>query len=1076
MDVYKKYLAVLSTSMMMYLAACSSGGGDNGSGNTIDNSSLNADQTAFSTTLYPVLENNCARCHSEHSDVDIQLASFAHTDVVLAHAVVVNRDLVNRDNPQLSRFVERLVDDKHFCWTSCAEDANTVINAIGRWNDLLANTNTGGENENIVSPRTSVQAFSQSLHPVVTQWCSDCHNGVTTTYTGFASADAETAHENTLIRALVDFNNPANSELVTYLSDQEHNCWSDCADNAARMESAVVEWQQLLVAAGGGDGNNRPPIAVNDVYNTIANVSVTTGNVLLNDSDADNDTLGISSFSSISARGGNVVNNQNGTFTYTPPSGFTGSDTFTYVLTDGRGGSDQAVVTINVSQNNGPVALDDTVQANQNTTLVIQTLLDNDTSSNGNPLSIISTDSLSQNGGRVVLGLENNVTYTPPVDYTGIDRFIYTISDGVGVSTAQVEVDINAQPVAVSDAVYTYVNITANTGSVLTNDRDTNGDQLTISSFDISTVQAGSVSYNGDGTFSYTPPDDFEGNDSFDYIISDGRGGSATATVFIAVTQPVLRDDNRFLSFLNQTSPLFDEDANSARAYYAAVDPANRRTTLDAWREVNGFNIGADAFAVYINNNDLGFARRMFVRTDPITGVVASYVENYPTLADALNQVNLIATVAMEYNVAPGQDPLDPDARRYTSFYVFDGNNNRDLGADLDGRGFKFIPGLCNTCHGGRPKALVNGAYPDSGETGAGFIPWDLDTYLFEDATSSVSRAEQENQFKVFNQTVLSTNPTAAQREVIEGWYGGPGMPANAFNGGFVPDGWLSPAAPANATQLYLQVVAPSCRACHVMRGSPQQSDIDFSTYEKFISYKPRIERLVYDEGTMPLALRTFERFWNNTNIPETLAVYLNSSKILEDDELLAPGRSIANPGPFREAALGRINLNGNASLFTGGNIAFSWTLVSKPAESTAIIRNDNQADAFFVADVAGDYVAQLVVNDGIADTPPSPPGEVVIRVSPAVRPVSFVSDVSPVFEQCSVCHLGFDNPRFNNLGTLYDNVINFVNLDDPVNSPILTKPSGKHHNGGTISGFETNTSDKYNLILRWIVEGAPDN
>ena len=86
---------------------------------------------------------------------------------------------------------------------------------------------------------------------------------------------------------------------------------------------------------------------------------------------------------------------------------------------------------------------------------------------------------------------------------------------------------------------------------------------MSISSFDISTVQAGSVSYNGDGTFSYSPPDDFEGNDSFDYIVSDGRGGSATATVFLAVTQPVLRDDDRFLAFLNQTSPLFDENAKT---------------------------------------------------------------------------------------------------------------------------------------------------------------------------------------------------------------------------------------------------------------------------------------------------------------------------------------------------------------------------------------------------------------------------------------------------------------------------------------------------------------------------------
>jgi hypothetical protein len=1075
MGVYKMCRGLPAVLTLLWLvAACSGGGGGNGDGDNEPGpvGTLNADQQAFAETLFPILDNNCSSCHSEQGDPGIDLAQIAHSNPAIAHAVLINRDLVNRDNPQLSRLVERLADDKHYCWSNCADDADAVTNAIARWNDLAANTGTGGAT---VAPQSSVQAFSQSVFPVVTQWCADCHDG-SLAFSGFASADAETAHEITLARGLVDLNNPGDSELVTYLSVDEHNCWSDCAGNAARMENAVIEWQQLLAADDTGDGNNRLPIAVNDLYNTVANVPVTTGNVLLNDSDADNDTLSISAYASVSNRGGNVTNNLDGTFTYSPPNGFTGSDSFSYTISDGQGGSDQALVSITVAANNGPLAVDDRIQANQNATIVINNLLDNDSSPNGNALNIVAVDNVTQQGGRVQLGGNNSVTYTPSANVNGVDRFTYTISDGTATASAQVEVDINAQPIAVSDAVYTYVDITANTGSVLVNDRDTNGDTLSISSFDTSSAQAGSVTYNGDGTFRYEPPGGFEGNDSFDYIVSDGRGGTATATVNIAVTQQALRDDNRFLAFLNQTSPLHDEDANSARAYYAAIDPGNQRTSLDAWRNVNGFNIGADASATYINNNDLGFARRMFVRTDPIDGVVSSYVENYPTLADAQNQVNLIATVAMEYTVAPGQDPLDPDARWFTTFYVFDGNGNRDLGADLDGRGFKFVPGLCNVCHGGRPRALVNGAYPGNGDTGAGFIPWDLDTYLFEDATAAVSRAAQEDQFKIFNQTVLSTNPNAAQRELVEGWYGGPNLPANAFNGGFVPDGWSSPQAPANATQLYLQVVAPGCRACHVMRGSEQQSDIDFTSYEKFISYKPRIERLVYDEGTMPLALRTFDRFWNNINIPETLAVYLDSPKRLANDELLTPGRSIANAGPFREAALGRIELNGNGSLFTGGNIAFNWALVSKPAESGAVLQNADQPAAFFNADVPGDYVAQLVVNDGIGATPPSPPGEVVVRVSPAARPISFVSDVAPIFDQCAVCHLGFDNPRFNNLGTLYDNVINFVNVDDPVNSRILTRPSGKHHNGGTISGFETANSDKYSLILRWILEGAPDN
>ena len=1078
MKVHAQLCAIIGVTVLVFsISGCSSDSGqsaapeDNTDDKITGSPTLNSDQQAFSESIYPLLSKHCSSCHSDKSTKDIELAQFAHSDVVLAYSVVVNRNFVNRDTPDDSRFVEKLIDDKHFCWSDCGDNGSTIASNIARWNDLVANSSGS---DNIKDPKSSVQAFSETLHPLMTEFCANCHDG-STNFSAFAASDAETAHEITLSRALADLNDPSASELVSYLADKEHNCWSDCVVNAQRTESAIQEWKQQLESTPNPGGNNNP-IAVNDSYSTPANVPLTTGNVLLNDSDADNDTLAISAWDTLSRQGARVTNNLNGTFSYSPVTGFTGTDTFSYTISDGRSGSDSATVTITVNQNVGPVAVDDEVKTNQNTPVTITTLLANDIEASGSALTLVSVDNRSQNGGIIILNGTDAVTYTPPADLTGLDRFNYTVSNNQGVATGQVTVDINAQPIAISDAVYTYINTTANTGNVLLNDQDTNGDTLIVSAFDSASAQAGSVSYNGDGSFSYEPPDNFEGSDSFDYIITDGRGGSATATVNISVTNPVLGDDNRFLAFLNQTSPLFTEDANSARAYYRTVDPLDQRTNLEAWRNVNGFNIGADAFAIYINNNDLGFSRRMFVRTDPITGVVSSYVENYPTLSDAINETNLIATVAMEYTVAPGQDPLDTDAPRFTTFYVFDGNDNRDLGADLDGRGFKFVPGLCNTCHGGRPKALVNGVYPDGGDTGAGFIPWDLDTYLFEDATAAVSRAQQEDQFKIFNETVLYTNPLPAAREVIEGWYGGPNLPANAFNGGFVPEGWLPPNAPANATQLYLQVVAPSCRACHVMRGSDLQNDIDFASYDKFMSYKHRIETLVYDESTMPLALRTFDRFWANEIIPETLANFLDSSKILEDDELLTPGRPIANPGPFREEALGRVDLNGNGSLFTGGASPFSWSLVSRPAESLAIIQNADQANAFFIADVPGDYIAQLVVNDGIANTPASPPGEVFIRVSGALRNTSFVSDIAPIFDECAVCHLGFDNPRFNNLGILYDNVINFVNVNDPINSPILTKPSGNHHAGGIISGFETVNSDKYKLILRWILEGAPDN
>jgi len=53
------------------------------------------------------------------------------------------------------------------------------------------------------------------------------------------------------------------------------------------------------------------------------------------------------------------------------------------------------------------------------------------------------------------------------------------------------------------------------------------------------------------------------------------------------------------------------------------------------------------------------------------------------------------------------------------------------------------------------------------------------------------------------------------------------------------------------------------------------------------------------------------------------------------------------------------------------------------------------------------------------------------------------------LFEQCAVCHFGFDNPRFNNLGTLYGNITNgriFEYLEFRVDIDKASKLEMKHH------------------------------
>jgi len=95
--------------------------------------------------------------------------------------------------------------------------------------------------------------------------------------------------------------------------------------------------------------SNNPPTPVADSASTDVDVAVITDDVLLNDSDPDNDVFTLVSVDAVSVNGGIVVDNGNNTFTYTPPSGFVGTDTFQYLIEDSNGAQSAGTVTVYVS-------------------------------------------------------------------------------------------------------------------------------------------------------------------------------------------------------------------------------------------------------------------------------------------------------------------------------------------------------------------------------------------------------------------------------------------------------------------------------------------------------------------------------------------------------------------------------------------------------------------------------------------------------------------------------------------------------------------------------------------------------
>ena len=261
-----------------------------------------------------------------------------------------------------------------------------------------------------------------------------------------------------------------------------------------------------------------------------------TGNVLANDTDADGDPL---TAGLLSAPGhGALTLNEDGSFDYLPDAGFVGLDGFMYTVADGRGGTHSSWVSLTV-HNAAPVAAGDAYATPEDTPLVVPAagLLGNDTDADGDPLT--AALSMGPMNGALTLAANGAFTYTPNAGYHGWDGFSYTITDGLGGSyTTYVTLTVtpvNDPPVSAGDgySVNEGATLTAWWPGVLGNDSDPDGD--TLSAGLVSGPAHGSLTLNGNGSFSYTPAAGYEGPDSFTYAASDGYLTSNTSTVSITV-------------------------------------------------------------------------------------------------------------------------------------------------------------------------------------------------------------------------------------------------------------------------------------------------------------------------------------------------------------------------------------------------------------------------------------------------------------------------------------------------------------------------------------------------------------
>ncbi|AUC85931.1 hypothetical protein CW731_11795 [Polaribacter sp. ALD11] len=378
---------------------------------------------------------------------------------------------------------------------------------------------------------------------------------------------------------------------------------------------------------------NDNPVATDDTSATDPNQAVNIP-VLTNDTDLDDDTLEISAITVAPTKGTAVIFD-NGTptdtsddlVTYTPQAGFNnGTDTFTYQISDGKGGFDTAVVTITVPQSAfSPVANPDTNLTDEEVTLTVadgapKSLIKNDTDANLDTVTVTTfvvegtaynagQEATFANGSKLTINTGGGYVFKPAADFNGpVPQVNYTITDSSGTpnasSTLNITVNpINDVPVANADVKTTQEDITLSVNvanGLLDNDSDIDGDALSVKEFKIRTIiypvgttaniAEGSLTINSDGSYTFVPATDFNGDiPQVTYTIDDGTVDTVTSTLDIKVTSvndaPVAVNDSGNTTLedspitVNAIGTNDTDDGNIVTSSIVLIDPSNPSNT-----------------------------------------------------------------------------------------------------------------------------------------------------------------------------------------------------------------------------------------------------------------------------------------------------------------------------------------------------------------------------------------------------------------------------------------------------------------------------------------------------------------
>jgi len=450
---------------------------------------------------------------------------------------------------------------------------------------------------------------------------------------------------------------------------------------------------------------NRVPAANDDSFTVDEDTTSNTLAARSNDSDADNgQSISITSVATPS--NGGTVTTDGANLIYTPAADFFGAETVQYTLTDSAGGSDTATATFTVNNvQDAPVAQADSANTTEDTQVTVNVLA-NDSDVDGDTLSITAAN--SSNGAVSFAG--SNITFTPAQDFNGPALVSYTITDGNGNSdSANLTVDVQADndaPVAANDSANT--NEDSNViVDVLANDSDVDGDTLSVTAVSAS---SGAASVNANGDVLYTPPADFNGPVTLNYTVSDGNGGTDSASVSVtvnavndapvanpdsgtvnedsSVTIDVLTNDTDVdgdtLSITNATSPNGSVTFSGNNITFTPTADFNGATTVTYTINDGAGGTGSSTVTINVTNvNDAPVASDDAASTNEDTAVVINVLANDTDIDnDALSVSSVSATNGSAVVNGDGNVVFTPAAdyngNATVAYTVTDGNGGSD--------------------------------------------------------------------------------------------------------------------------------------------------------------------------------------------------------------------------------------------------------------------------------------------------------------------------------------------------------------------------------------------------------------